>query len=75
MCEDYTYRFDEFQLIAKYVYDYVIVFMAPKPQNHNPTNIKNGPSRFFVSDYPNKSLKKWERQTGLLFWPPIRFVA
>ena len=23
--------------------------------NHNPTNLKNGPSRFLVSEYPNKS--------------------
>ena len=30
--------------------------MAPKPQNHNPTNLKNGPSRFLVSGYPNKSI-------------------
>ena len=47
-----------------------------KPQNHNPTNLKNGHSRFLVSEYPNKSIilkyminglsKKLERQTGLL---------
>ena len=50
--------------------------MAPKPQNLNPTNLINGPSRFLVCKYLNKSRirnymkaivsTKLEKQTGLL---------